>query len=498
MRVSNILLLAALPGLAACSGSGSSGAPDAGPDGSTGADTDSDTDADTDTGTGYDTDPCDDLEFPPSNGPDGCARTLLPIHAHLISRDGSVAVGTPYYFLSDEDDDAMDDIVGPCDLEPGCYALDMETMETEMVSVNSEEEPADNGGCGESPSVSADGRFVAFSSGATNLDPLGAGAGADVYLRDRELGTTELISLSSEGEVGDAGGKHPAISADGRYVVFTSYSANLVPGDTNEQADLFLRDREEETTERLTLDNDGEEVDGHFSASRVQISDDGRYVAFAHDSVLCPDDDDPEDWEDHMRDVYLRDRQTGTNLLISRAPDGFSGKNARLISMAPDASWVLFGTTGAGSAEHYYDTASYDWETGEILARIEGDSVEFEPIVIDWTYFAADFSYASADARYVAFAGGNADLVEHMGVHGEDAFVLDRDLGTVTLVTAAEDGTPGIIPYYEPMVDWVELAISGDGKRIVFSTNQYGIVDPYAYGIPCDNTPHLVYLRDCP
>ena len=106
-------------------------------------------------------------------------------------------------------------------------------------------------------SLSADGRYVAFSSTATNLAPGDTDDGNDVYVRDRQLGTTTLVSVSSAGVKGDSGGWLPTFSADGRFVSFNSESTNLVPNDTNGRIDLFVRDLLSNQTTRVSVGTGG-------------------------------------------------------------------------------------------------------------------------------------------------------------------------------------------------------------------------------------------------
>ncbi len=111
----------------------------------------------------------------------------------------------------------------------------------------------------------------------------------------------------------------------------------------------------------------------------------------------------------------------------------------------------------------------------------------------------------SADGRYVAF-NDFLSYVDHVDLNpaGDpvaNSYVLDRNTGIITLVTASDNGTPGVVPDYvmgeTTMNDWGEISISGDGKRAVFTSIQYGMVDTNDFTIQCPNTPHMVYLRDC-
>src|SRR5213595_159425 len=115
---------------------------------------------------------------------------------------------------------------------------------TERVSMDSAGNEG-NGGSG-GPAISADGRFVAFASYASNLVPGDTNGVADVFVHDRQTGTTKRVSVNSAGTQGNGGSGSPAISADGRFVAFSSYATNLVPGDTNGVVDVFVHDRRSE------------------------------------------------------------------------------------------------------------------------------------------------------------------------------------------------------------------------------------------------------------
>jgi Tol biopolymer transport system component len=129
------------------------------------------------------------------------------------------------------------------------------------------------------PSISADGRFIAFTSAATNLVPNDTNQSTDIFLYDRDLGLTERVSLNSDGAQGLSDSIDPVISADGRFIVFSSTAPNLVNGDTNGRADVFLRDRQEGTTVRVSANITGAETAS--DADDVGMSADGRFIAFS-------------------------------------------------------------------------------------------------------------------------------------------------------------------------------------------------------------------------
>src|SRR6266516_201460 len=160
---------------------------------------------------------------------------------------------------------------------------------TELVSVRSNGTQGDGiSGRVSAPAVSTDGVVVAFDSEATNLVGGDTNGALDVFVRDRASGRTERVSVSSKGKQGDSGSAGPMLSGDGRFVTFSSGAANLVSGDTNGRSDIFVHDRMTGETTRVSVAADGAQGDNN-SIGTAAISADGRFVAFTSDaSNLVP------------------------------------------------------------------------------------------------------------------------------------------------------------------------------------------------------------------
>ncbi|HEX5504820.1 MAG TPA: HYR domain-containing protein, partial [Thermomicrobiales bacterium] len=189
---------------------------------------------------------------------------------------------------------------------------------TERVSVASDGTQANSGSGVFTLALSTDGRFVAFVSDATNLVPNDTNGRGDVFVRDRQAGATERVSVDSDGvQANGASDIHSvALSADGRYVAFLSAATNLVPGDTNSTTDVFVRDRQFGTTERVSVAGGGAQAN-NGSTDTPALSADGRYVAFASAATnLVPGVDTI------CEDVFVHDRQTGATERVSVASDG--------------------------------------------------------------------------------------------------------------------------------------------------------------------------------
>src|SRR5438270_582443 len=134
-------------------------------------------------------------------------------------------------------------------------------------------------GDSEGPSISAHGRFVAFYSSAANLVGSDTNGARDVFVRDRKTGKTARVSVDSHGAQGNGDSDGPSISADGRFVAFLSSATNLVAGDTNGARDVFVRDRKAGKTRRVSVDSHG--AQGKGASFVPSISANGRFVAFS-------------------------------------------------------------------------------------------------------------------------------------------------------------------------------------------------------------------------
>ena len=192
-------------------------------------------------------------------------------------------------------------------------------------------------GDSEEPTMSADGRFVAFISSASNLVAGDTNRRRDVFVHDRQTGTTQCVSLGRGGVQSNGHSDIPKISANGRFVMFSSPASNLVMGDTNGVSDVFVRDLKLSVTQRVSLGQGG--IQGTDASYGDAISADGRFVVFSSDEAnFVPGD------TNGVGDTFVRDRQTGTTERVSLGPDsaqGFSGQSNGA-SISADGQFVLF------------------------------------------------------------------------------------------------------------------------------------------------------------
>src|SRR5687768_10652485 len=319
------------------------------------------------------------------------------------------------------------------------FVHDRLTNITERVSVSSREREGNEHsgliGVAAYPAISEDGRFVAFVSQADNLVSKDNNGNADVFVRDRLLGTTERVSVNSAGEEADIGGTGPAISADGRFVAFQSQAQNLVPGGNPflfvDQ--VYVHDRDTGATEIISVNAAGEA--GNSLNVEADISADGRFVvfsSFANNLV-------PEPQSSNLQ-VYLRDRVTGTIELITENAAGQAGDGASVNpSISLDGRFVAFQTNsgnliGDGNFESHILVK--DRVTGT-FERVSATSTG-EPADL-----LSEHPDITPDGRFVAFFSLATNLVPSDTNNRRDIFVRDRQTGTVVRVSVSTAGEEG-------------------------------------------------------
>jgi len=184
-------------------------------------------------------------------------------------------------------------------------------------------------------SVSDTGRWVAFHSYADDLVADDLNEHEDVFVRDRDLSTTELISANLTGDPGDDDSIQAVISGDGQFVAFRSRATDLVAGDTNNRWDIFVRDRAAGITERVSVSSAGVEANHH--STDPDISDDGRFVVFRSlaSSLVATD-------SNNRADVFVHDRTTGQTAIISRPAAGESNGMSHEPVISGDGQWIAF------------------------------------------------------------------------------------------------------------------------------------------------------------
>jgi Tol biopolymer transport system component len=338
---------------------------------------------------------------------------------------------------------------------PDVFVADRETGAISRVSVSSDGTQGDNGSAHEG-SISADGRYVAFSSAASNLVGGDTNGTADVFVRDRQTGQTSRVSLANGGTQGNRYSYWPSISADGRFVAFGSLASNLVPGDTNEVEDIFLHDRLTGETSRVSVAGDGTQGESH--SYQPSISADGRFVAFYSESRRLVIDD-----SNGVDDVFVHDRLSGGLTRISVASDGTQANgHSYQPSISADGRYLAFSSDASNlvgdDTNGTYDIFLHDRQTQQ-TTRV---SLASDGTQADSGNFGSHYPYLTADGRYLTFGSFASNLVEGDTNEVIDVFVRDLVSGETSRVSVASDGTQGNADSYSPS------SISANGRYVVF------------------------------
>jgi hypothetical protein len=359
-----------------------------------------------------------------------------------VSAAGAAGNGISYFPVTSGDGSRVSYYSSSTNLAPSdttddydVYAWDAATGAVTLASVSTAGAKGNDDSY--SPSISENGRYVAFESDASNLDGTDANGDTDVYLRDLTARTTKRVSVSTTG--GDSNGLswEPKVSADGRYVMFYSDASNLVAGDTNDDYDVFVRDTVNNTTTRVSVADDETQISG---ATGLAMTPSGRYVLFYTWASLAVDDTNTK------ADVYLRDRVAGTTELVSKSSVGVCGnKSSYDAAISGDGRYVLIQSyatnLAAGDSNFNEDLYLRDRTTGitELVSKnasgTVGNATAGQPMI-------------SKDGRYFGFTSSASNYVSGDTNGNDDVFVRDRMKSgtslTMTLRSLRYDGDQAI------------------------------------------------------
>jgi len=352
------------------------------------------------------------------------------------------------------------------------FVRDRKQGTTVRASVALDGDPA--GGGGLNANLSANGRFVVFQSAADDLVPDDGNFASDIFVRDLKQGVTTRVSVDSAGLEGDASSFNPAISANGRYVVFQSDAANLAPDDDNIDVDVFLHDRKQGTTVRVSLDSSGA---GHEGDSlEASVSANGRFVAFESVAAGLVEGD-----LNGVGDVFVRDLKLGTTLRLSLSQAGVEGDGASFSPMiSAKGRHVVFASVAGNLVDGDGDAFSDVFVRDLKLGTLERLSVDAAGAGVDGS---SGVPWITPGGRCVAFESHASNLVEQDRNAAQDVFLADRKLGTLRRVSVAANGA-------EIGGNSARCAVSSNGRFIAFDCDDDDLVPDD------DNTGLDVFLRD--
>ncbi len=340
------------------------------------------------------------------------------------------------------------------------FVHDLETGVTELVSIDSQ--GVQSQGTSLHPSISADGRYVAFNSVYDKLVPNDNNSDWDIFVHDRQLKTTRRVSVHSNGTEGNSTSLDSAMSADGRYVAFTSLSNNLVANDTNGHRDIFLHDCQTSTTTLISVDSNGQQTN-HFSR-QPGISGDGRFVGFVSKAgnldLVIPD-------TNGIEDVFVHDRQTGTTERVSLSSGGTQGdiksyrpslsNNGRFVAFKSSATTLVSNDTNMAD-----DVFVHDRQTGT-TNRVSVDSSGAQSNGDSPGANENQGPTISSDGRFVAFDSEAINLVPNDTNGAKDIFVRDLQAQTTSRVSLNSKGLESNGASRTP-------SISANGRFVTFAS----------------------------
>ena len=265
------------------------------------------------------------------------------------------------------------------------FVRDLHNSETVLVS--SAADGTQGNRWSDTPSISDDGRFVAFASSSTNLSPTDTDSINDIFVKDLHSGEITLASVGSSGAKANGSSFHASISGNGQFVTFSSSATNLVGGDTDGQADVYVRDLINGTTRLVNTTTAG--IKGNAVAYDPTISDDGQVIAFrsrATNFVIGN--------SNGFDDIYVKDLQSGTTTLASVSVSGSSANNSSIApALSGDGRFVSFHSRATDLSHDDNDSFSdiyvRDLVTGTTRVAstnesgLKGNSSSYSPSISD-------------------------------------------------------------------------------------------------------------------
>jgi hypothetical protein len=369
-------------------------------------------------------------------------------------------------FYSGADDLVTSDSNGVSDV----FVRDLAAGATHLASVNDGGTSSGNGSS-YSPALSADGRVVAFSSTASDLVPNDTNNASDIFARDLIAGATTLVSVNAAGTAsGNGDSIQLRLSAPGQFIVFQSYASDLTDDDSNGESDVFVRDLTRGITTLASI-NDAGTASGNSGSFDPRISADGRFVAFVSiASDLVPND------TNNTSDIFVRDLVTGVTTLISVNAAGTASGNGGSfeLQISADGRRVAFSSMASDLVPNDTNGAA------DIFVRdLAAGTTTLASVNLSGTASGnggSSHPRISADGRFVAFDSTASDLVAGDTNGAADVFVRDLMTGTTTLASKSNaSGASGNDQSFLP-TDSASQVLSTDGHFIVFEGDATDLV----------------------
>lgn len=346
---------------------------------------------------------------------------------------------------------------------PDAFVRDVATGRIMLVSVATDGTQGNAGG-GTVESISSNDRYATFSTVASNLVPGDTNGVADVFLRDLLLGTTERVSLGNGGVQANDGSALSRVSGDGRFVAFYSLATNLVEGDTNGREDVFVYDRWTETTRRVSVSSTGEQ--GNRASWAPDMTPDGRFVCFSsYADNLVPGD------TNRTQDVFVHDTWTGITERVSVASDGTQGNNSSggtKLFITPDGRFVMFSSFASnlvfGDTNRTSDTFVHDrWTRTTVRVSVRSDGGQGN--------HGGGIGELTDDGRYAVFGSASTNLTDDEDSNGTLGDVFMHDLWTRTTwrISESSSGVQGNGASGTP-------SISSNGLLVAFHSDATNLV----------------------
>lgn len=402
-----------------------------------------------------------------------------------FSGDGQLSANSRYELFNSYADNL---VVGDSNGLKDVFLKDLQTGAIQLVSTDAA--GVQGNASSDSNSISADGRYVAFTSSASNLVTGDTNGVADIFVKDLQTGVVQNVSTDAAGTQGNGASAWASFSADGRYVVFRSAASNLVAGDNNNVLDIFVKDLQTGAIQRISTDVNGVEGNGISGPAATSFSANGRYVVFdSWASNLVTGD------TNGVPDVFVKDLQTGAVQRVSTDAAGAQGNDSSGYSaISADGRYVTFtswasnlaGTDNNGSGNS--DVYVKDMKTGAIqrvstdAAGVQGDS-------------GSAYSSISADGRYVVFTSWASNLTgfDSNGAGNSDVYIKDLQTGAIQRLSNNSAGIQGdnasayasfsADGHFITFTGWASNLVAGDSNGF---SDIFRVINPFVVNTNID------------